>query len=242
MARPLLIKRKMKKTITSPFLIFLLLTGSCFFSCAEKNKNEDGQIAQKLDSLTMKVDSLSRLLAKKDSPAPDTMVSEAAQKAIAKTPELPFKEEKKLPEKTTAKPVGNPASDTTFYYYSGSPKRVSAIITPWKSDKRKVILFDPSGKKTFELEDVRMSYSSISTLNSFHANGSVEKLTVHDNPGASMYWYETYYTFGTGNEPLWRENKQFPVKGLEPPNVFYWDKNSSSWKKQETVHEQEVPH
>lgn len=131
-------------------------------------------------------------------------------------------------------------SDTTIHYYSN--RKISAKISPWKDGKRKILLFHPNGQITYTIDDTKLSYSSISTLK-FRPDGSVEKINIEINPGASRYRYKNLITFSNQNEPEWKHAEKFPQESLDDffDLDYFWDKNSRQWKKQEVIECQPVP-
>ncbi len=129
--------------------------------------------------------------------------------------------------------ISNRFSDTTYHYYKNS-KQVSVKITPQNADRHWTILYDPQGNETYRMESVRMSYQ-VSVNLKFHDNGAVREAKISTNPGASMYWYETYITFSTANEPEWRRNETHPQRSLEIPVKEYWDRKTKNWVKQEMM-------
>lgn len=166
------------------------------------------------------------------------------------TPPLPVKEKKKEKpatppvkpapvKKAPSLPVVQLPKDTEYVYYK-NPKRISVKISPWKNEKRTLQLFAPNGTVTYTFEDVRHSYVSTTELR-FREDGSVDKAGVHLNPGASMYWYETEYTFSNTNEPLSYTSRQFPERSIELPDTYLWDSRHKKWVKQQTIECQPTP-
>lgn len=222
------------------FYFFVPIAFCLLFSCEDEKKGNantvNDKLLQKIDSLSMKLDSISKALVKKDS-VPDSMHTNPP------VPNKTIPEEKKQTEvKQKTEPVVKTVkeSDSTYYYYTGTKKK-SVVITPWVNGRRKVLFYSPAGKLTYQNEDVRMSWSNITELNSFHPNGAASSVIIHNNPGASMYMYETTISFGTDNEPQYKTSHQIPEEHLEMPVGFYWDKASQTWKKQETGQQQEIP-
>ncbi|MBN2776569.1 MAG: hypothetical protein JXR36_02940 [Bacteroidales bacterium] len=125
-------------------------------------------------------------------------------------------------------------SDTIYHYYVNNS--VSVKISPWENGRRMIMLYNLYGEKTFEMEEVRLSYS-VSVNLKFAQNGSVSHIHSHMNPGASMYWYETEIEFSTTNEPLWKKSVQMPMQTIEDAmgDVYYWDKKKNDWQKQEVI-------
>lgn len=145
-----------------------------------------------------------------------------------------MQEEKKTPAKPQVQKPVAAANDTTYYYYVN--KKVSVKITPWVNGERKVLLYDLYGNNTYEIEEVRHSYSVRAELK-FHDNGAVKTASIHTNPGASMYMYLTTITFNTINEPEQKHDETSPVRSLEETMKpwEYWDKKTRTWKKQEVM-------
>lgn len=135
-------------------------------------------------------------------------------------------------EITPTKPtiITNTAETTDFIIYYKGTRTISTLTTPWKNEKRKILFYDKQGNKTYEIEDVRHSYSSITTLR-YHDDGSVIDALTHLNPGASMYWYETITRFDKENEPLNQETTEYPEKLSVTDNnkLKTWDKINKKW-------------
>ncbi len=161
----------------------------------------------------------------------DTIAPKAIDTAIAEaqTPKIQPVNVVEAPKKKTVAKAAE--SDTAFYYYpSGS---VSVKITPWKDGNRYLLFYNRSGQLTYTQNDKRMSFSEVTKL-SFKGNGSVEKADIHENPGASMYWYETRVTFSDDNEPEWMVSQRMPIESLNDAAVsYYWNKKTRQWAKQE---------
>lgn len=127
------------------------------------------------------------------------------------------------------------AQDTQIlkYYVNGA---ISLRITPWENGRRTWHLYDVKGSETISLEEVHLSYS-VRYDADFYENGAVRTIKIHENPGASMYWYEGLIRFTSTNEPIDKEVKQMPERHLtlEPKPWVYWDKNTRSWKTQQVI-------
>jgi hypothetical protein len=220
-------------------LIFLLVS---IASCEEK-PSPDEAMRKELAYLRHTVDSLKSIAPPTtDNPLPIQADTVKKTESITTTPqeekekkEIPSptepekkKEEKKSPEKVEVVTAG----EERFYYTSSG--KLSLIITPWIDEKRKLIFYDPFGVVQYTQEDVRHSYSIISEVKGFHPNGAVAKISVHNNPGASMYWSEAEITFGLNNDPEWKAVMTYPVQSLEQNlnNHYYWDKKAGTWVKQ----------
>lgn len=223
----------MRPKIRLPFLFVAFVSVFFAFACKEepeKVTDSNDRMIKKIDSLSMKLDSISKQLAKKDS-VPDSVLTVAAD------PVNVISEEKKQNEiKPKAEEKKVKTSDTTFYYYTGTRKK-SVVVTPWVNGRRKVLFYSQTGKLNYQNDDVHMSWSNTTELKSFHPNGAASLIIVHNNPGASMYMYETSISFGTDNEPQWKTSRQIPEERLGSDVKFKWDKTSQTWIKQENEKE-----
>lgn len=224
----------------------------CLLACNVSSPNEnESMLSRKIDSLSEQVSELQKQMAEKekqdatdketvDSIQIDSVGKVSAPKKLITPQQLtpqPTKQKKPLPTPLT---VDN---DTTFYYYTGSPKRVSVKVTSWINGRRRVIFYNPYGDITYTCNDARLSYTITTHLKKFHSNGAVALIEIHNNPGASMNWSDTDITFSINNEPQWKTIHKKPVESLEEAmqNKFYWDDKKKDWIKQEIVREQPVP-
>lgn len=150
------------------------------------------------------------------------------------------------PIKTSEKTIQTPpapkplvikeSTTNTITYYKNS-KVISTITTPWVNDTRYIRLYDMKGEMTYEFKDERKSYSIVTELR-FRENGSVLDANTHMNPGASMYWYETYTRFDENNVPFTQESHQYPEKLstiMDENNTKYWDKPNKRWITQQAM-------
>lgn len=77
-----------------------------------------------------------------------------------------------------------------------------------------------------------MSYHHHAEIKHKHPNGAIAEISVHLNPGASMYMYETTYYFDTENQPLRKVSSKYPSTLEEMMDAeSIWDKETKSWKK-----------
>lgn len=121
----------------------------------------------------------------------------------------------KTPSTVMEKPikkVSKELQDTTYHYYFN--RRLSVKTSPWKDGRRNIWLYNLKEEITYTIEDVNLSFSSLSEIH-FRADGSVEKIHIKSNPGASMYWYETLITISIHNEPEWNRAEKFPLQSLD---------------------------
>jgi len=231
-----------KMKISFLFLALAIAMNSC-----KDSTNTDKALSQKVDSLEAKVAELQKLNAAKPSPIADTtdvLVNIEEPKISNPIPSKTEQQPKKITEKVEKEVVTKyptRTEDTLFYYYTGSGK-VSAFISPWKDNRRSLVLFDPFGKETYRFDDYQGGFSSVAKIKAFHPNGAVSDVHHYLNPGASINWYASDYTFGINNEPLWKVDQEFP-QTLENSmnNQSYWDANSHTWKKQEVSIETVIP-
>jgi hypothetical protein len=130
-------------------------------------------------------------------------------------------------------PIKAQDAEMVKYYVNGA---VSLRISPWKEGRRFWYLYDLKGNETIRLEEIRLSYS-VSYDADYYGNGAVRTIKIHENPGASMYWYEGVIRFSTTNEPIEKAMTQMPERHLTltPKPWLYWDKKTRSWKEQEVI-------
>lgn len=191
------------------------------------------EMASLSDSIASLKDSLNALQPKR---LEDTAVAPAPTKPAPNTPTAPIKKPKPAETKPTVTPnVPKESTDTIYHKYVNG--KVSVKITPWVDGKRQVLFYDLYGNQTFDLEEVRHSYTVRAELK-FAPNGSVHTAVVHTNPGASMYWYESEITFSTINEPISKIDHRYPQNSLDDlmnEKWIYWDKRTKTWKQQEVM-------
>lgn len=125
------------------------------------------------------------------------------------------------------------ASDTTYHYFQDG--RLSVKIAP-DGDRQKIWVYHIMGDLSYELENVRMSYS-VSNRLFFRDNGALEKVETFMNPGASMYMHHSVIQFDIDNEPRNRVDYQTPVKSVADQawKKFLWDRKEIKWIRQEVI-------
>ncbi|HRV53519.1 MAG: hypothetical protein M9940_01265 [Bacteroidetes bacterium] len=237
----------------------ILLTAFVVSGCAQP-QNDNTLLLQKLDSLQSKLDSLKNEVQQfnqKDSTSysnrPNEKDSVVQQLVIGKNKQKPVvqpRDSQQIKQKQPAqiKQVQPTPSDERVsgkkFYYKGLPQRISVEISAWDSGRRTIRFYNPFGEITYKIEDVKMSYSSITELKRMHDNGACALIETGMNPGASMYWYETKITFDENNNPLWKEEIEKPEMSIEQNlnNKSWWNAKTKSWIKQEINKEQPVPH
>jgi hypothetical protein len=233
------------------FAICILTQG-----CSLPVKDDVKLLLQKFDSINQHLVELKKQLNEKDSinairlAKADSIINDVAKQG--NNPVSPAIKVQPLPPPVTPvhlKPPPNPRdikgeNETAIYYYKGTSKRVSVEITPWVNGRRKIKFYDPFGKITYACDDVRLSFSSVTELKKFHDNGAASQIEIHDNPGASMYWYTMTISFGINNEPQWKTVNKHPQESLEGSmnNKYWWNDKTGQWVKQEVVQEQPYTH
>lgn len=226
------------------FFVLVFLSFGCFACGSSESEIKQQelllQIQEKLDSTNQLVDSL---LSLKTEIKPD--FSEKKQDStIKKEPlnDLRIAYSKKEKDSTRIE-KSQPVPEEQFKFYYKGNNKLSMEIIYLEGRSKDFILYDPWGNETYRLEHRILSYTETVEIVEWHPNGAVAKAVVHMNPGASMYWYETTYTFGINNEPEWRVSQQFPERTVTLPgeNSYYWNKKTKSWVKQEVAIEQITP-
>lgn len=125
-------------------------------------------------------------------------------------------------------------NDTQYFYYRGN-RSVSVKVTPRYDGRQWYILYAPNGQEMYRQEAIYESSYQQSVELRFQPNGAVEKMNIHLNPGASMYWYETEISFSWNNQPEWRQSRQMPEHSVTIPVPEYWDKKTNTWRRQEVM-------
>lgn len=229
--------------MSSRWLLWLMAV--VFYSCNSNQEGSKESVAksEELISLEKKIDSLHRLVAQLMPKDADSLNVPVTTDIKPGNPSLPTPREiiKEAPKPMETKNLQKAKEDTVFHYYRNSSK-ISVIITPWKDGRRKLQLFDPWGKMTYEHEDALLSYQHITTIKSFHSNGAVSEMHESLNPGGGIQHYDSKITVGINNDPEWKVVTEYPPD-LEKMsnNQWYWSKKEWTWKKQETVIETILP-
>jgi hypothetical protein len=224
----------MKGSKIISYCLFLLL----FVSCQPSNNQKS--LEQKMDSLN---NQLLKIQAKLDSTYYNLERKEI--KEIKPVDTIKPSKENLKSKPTFIKPkvieVNVKSTKDTIYHYFKEGK-ISVKISPRLDGRQLVFIYGKKGELQLQLESVFLSYS-VSHVLKFRADGSLEKIVEHHNPGASMYWSECELAFSQWNEPQWKSCQQYPVRSIEDytNNRYYWEKKSKTWAKQEIVKEQAVP-
>ncbi|MBS1765346.1 MAG: hypothetical protein JSS90_10310 [Bacteroidetes bacterium] len=234
-----------------------LFTALLLSGCTDRQQNQ--LLLQKMDSLQNNLDSLKgqikELNEKGNGNIPDvsanadsniylTTLNNRNQKHQTFQDTIKHKVKQPAPIKKEKSTPITPEITGKKFYYKGLPQKISVEITAWDNGRRTLKFYNPSGEVTYTIEDVRMSYSSITDLKKFYDNGACALIETGMNPGASMYWYEINITFDENNNPLWKEEIEKPEMSLKQNmnNKSWWNAKTKSWVKQEIVKEQEAPH
>ncbi len=241
-------------------MIRLILLGALAVSGCAQPQNDSTLLLQKMDSLQSKLDSLENevkqfnqkdsatnpdRLTVKDSVFQQQVNSKGQQKPVVQPQNNHQIKQKQPAQIKQVQPV--PSDDRVLgkkFYYKGQPQRISVEISAWNNDRRTIKFYNPFGEITYKIEDVKLSYSSITELKRMHDNGACALIETSMNPGASMYWYETKITFDENNNPLWKEEIEKPEMTIEQNlnNKSWWNAKAKSWIKQEIIKEQPVPY
>ncbi len=222
----------------SKILLYISIITS--ISCNSQNNNE--KLERKVDSLTSEIDSLKKQKG-------ESTVNQKKGKGISTPPKNTIvMTGREIFEKKEPVPPDPALKTPTIYYYT-NPHIVSATITPWVNNRRKIILYDLQGNITYETEDnISFKNSQLTTrpITNIHPNGSIaEIITVHYGTFAVNPTPENWFTsesityFDTDNKPQWRKHTQNPNTMYEESVKYYWDTNNKKWVKQEVINEQE---
>jgi hypothetical protein len=126
--------------------------------------------------------------------------------------------------------VAKPKNDTTYYYYA--TKKVSVKVAPMVDNDQNVLLYDRAGNVTYTFINSR-KHGVTRTELKYRADGSVEQAVTTTHPDAGIHGYITTTTFSVANEPEWQTSEKDPMRNLELPNSYYWNKTTKQWVKQE---------
>jgi hypothetical protein len=141
-------------------------------------------------------------------------------------------------KKVVKKPaVAKPKNDTTYQYYTN--KKVSVKTAPMVDNDQKIWLYDRAGNVTYTFVNSR-KHGITRTEFKFRADGSVEQAITTTHPDAGIHGYKTTTAFSVANEPEWQTSEKDPMRILELPNSYYWNKTTKQWKKQEVIEESPV--
>ncbi|MFN4198859.1 MAG: hypothetical protein ACK4FS_07530 [Flavobacterium sp.] len=217
--------------------IIQIVLGSFFLylSCKQESQVHE-ELLQEIRLLREEITALKPL------PASDSVsveVKDSLELHPEKVPAVKVKEQKIKPisvEKVVPKQNTN---DTAYHYFKNG--RLSVKVYP-PSERQKILIYHYSGSIIQEYENVRMSYS-VSHRFHFRDDGSVEKIMIHSNPGASRYWHESEVHFETDNEPRYMIHYQKPLERVEDSfgQKYLWNRQQKQWIKQEIIRETIMP-
>jgi len=227
----------MKKSLFIFLIGFLASCKQQIEPISKVSNAEKDTLREQIKVLSMELKELKKKVEKEENeldflPA----ISEKKERKINKeVAQIEKKEPKEKSKEETIKVqpqalVDDRRNEKTYYY--NKSKLVSLHVSAWKDDQQEFKLYDLKGKLTYEFKSVLKSYSVSVEIKSFHPNGAVNQVSVHMNPGASMYMYQTEYTFSDQNEPLTKEDFTTPTR-LEDfmNNVSTWNKDKRQWEK-----------
>jgi hypothetical protein len=131
------------------------------------------------------------------------------------------------------------AAEDTLFYVNDKP---SVVYGDWKDGHRTIFFYDLKGERTYQLDEVRLSYT-VSAKLSFHQNGGVDKAVIHQEPGGSPYYTVTTITFNGTNIPCTKKVEERPLRleKLDKSNLWFWNRKKGIWVKQEVISCQPVP-
>lgn len=206
-------------------ILFVLFLAFTFYSCKNKEEITIKLPQPKLEGATHEIkDSIYFISNTPEKLGEESNKEISIQDTINKT----------VGDKKQVIPESETINDTIFHYYVNN--KVSVKITPWENGRRNIKFYDLYGNNTYNQEEIKLSYTVFCDLY-FANNGSVEKMTCRSNPGASRFWHESETSFNGTNSPLWKKTYTKPAETIESAlgETWYWDKNSSNWKKQEVI-------
>lgn len=149
------------------------------------------------------------------------LTKDTSETLINKPKQKPVRQKSKIRNATSS------SNDTIYHYFTDG--KLSVKMSP-RGDRQKVWVFLRKGELIQEYENVRMSYQ-VSHDISFRDDGSIQKVKIHFNPGASRYWYTEEITFNSDNMPIIRHVQQHPADTMEAAMgiQYYWDSESKIW-------------
>ena len=223
-------------------VIVVCILGSCKEQIDSKFQTmdlENDSLKEQLKGLSKELKEIKILIEKKDSntykiqPELKHINPTITGKDLPKVKQIPLEKQKEKEEvkKIEIQEFIDERKKEKKFYFKNS-KKISLYISGLKDDKREYKLYDLNGNLTYEFESIFKSYSVSVDIKSFHPNGAVRNVSVHTNPGASMYMYQTEYTFSENNEPLTKEDFTTPAR-LEDfmDNLSVWNKERKQWEK-----------
>ncbi|MCK9480164.1 MAG: hypothetical protein M0R38_00175 [Bacteroidia bacterium] len=216
--------------------VFLLLLGSVLLvSCFQENHYYEPDLSAKA-----KIDSLQKVILELENTTSqiDTVyTTQPTQENQIKT-DTQAKEKKKV--LVNPKPQRKIEDDSSTVRYKDG--KISVTYGKTRNNRQIIRIYDRQGVVIIQFENVRLSFQEITTLK-FRKDNSVESAETDLNPGASLYWYETYYTFDVDNEPKTKKIQRMPImsSGDMLQDLYLWSRKNRQWVKQEIVKEMDTP-
>ncbi len=126
------------------------------------------------------------------------------------------------------------SNDTTYYYFQDGS--ISMVESPWAGGYKTYQIFGSTNKPIYEIVDARHSFTTSTTF-AFYENGAVKSAQIHNNPGASLYFYETEIRFDRTNVPMSKKTRRTPAQSIEDSmgETFLWKADPGVWIKQEVM-------
>jgi hypothetical protein len=207
--------------------------------CSCQVNNDSKKLSRKIDSLNQHIQSLGKLVNAQHKN--DTVI--VASKKVEKVVPTIKKEKiiKEAPTKTVVTTIEQKQTPEIFYFKT-APQSKSVEVGLWNNGRRTITFYDHQGNVTYTCHDMRMSFSIVTELKSFHKNGAIDKIEIHNNPDAGMYWYITEIAFDENNQPLWKTETRMPERSVAESlnNKYLWNSDKKTWVKQEiaveTIH------
>ena len=120
--------------------------------------------------------------------------------------------------------------DTLFY----ANKKMSSIASNWVDGRRIVKFYDLSGKETYRIEEVSLSYRHTASLNQ-RQDGSISEIELSAHPGGGINWTKSLIRLDNQNHPMSMEVVYFPIQLTKPTVHFVWSKQSRQWIEQKSI-------
>lgn len=229
----------MKKVL---FLLLSLFLLSCFQENHYYTNTVEESSKEKIDSLKRVIEEMQKNnKAQVQDSIKGTVKQDSINKKQPKPEKKPKKKEEKKPVKLS-KPTINTQTDTNTIKLKDG--RISVTFGVRRENRQLIRIYGMQGQIIYTFENINLSYR-ISTSLGLREDNTVKTAITSTNAGASMYWYETYYTFDQDNEPLTKVEKRLPAKTIEDSKgeKYFWKKDKKKWIKQEIVLETNpIPH
>jgi len=168
------------------------------------------------DSLQQRINDLQRQL---DAPS-SVPLKQNTRSAVPQQPKE-LAEAGRNPEK--------PPSGAEIHYFTGT-HQPSVKISGWVDNRRTVTCYNRQGEVTYTFNDVRLSYTELTSVTSFHDNGAAREIRCSSNPGSGIQYSETFYAFDTDNYPVSRENRNYPIRLELEDQTDHWNRGTMAWE------------